>query len=104
MKVSPFSQAFTPEAAADLASVLKAIADPHRLRILGLLDEGPMTVVEIERELGTISQPTVSHHVGILQAAGLVSRKRATSGRVYRGLNADRMHELSLLLSPWGHR
>ena len=64
----------TPEEAADLSRVLKAIADPARLRLLSLLasaEAGEACVCELVEPLGR-SQPTVSHHLKILGDAGLV--------------------------------
>ena len=53
----------------ELASTLKAVADPVRLKILGLLRRrGPITVTRLGPLLN-LSQPTVSHHMGILRAA-----------------------------------
>lgn len=56
---------------------LQALAHPSRLDIIDLLcqaDDG-LTVTEITGLLGTISQPTVSHHMKILLAVGLVDWK-----------------------------
>lgn len=58
----------------------KALADPARLRILELLPEANVcedvyNVSELAQELA-LSQPTVSHHLGILKTAGLVKSER----------------------------
>ena len=64
-----------PEAE-ELASVLAALADPVRLRILSfLLEKGETCSLELADPLGK-SQPTVSHHTSILAAAGLISGER----------------------------
>src|SRR5579859_3629984 len=58
--------------------LLKALADPHRMRILSLLSrhEGEVCVFEIVESF-TLEQPTISHHLRILLDAGLVDcRKR----------------------------
>ena len=65
-----------PDEAARYAAVLKAVADPHRLRMLSLLaaqplDE-PLCVCDIEASFD-LSQPTVSHHLRVLREAGLVA-------------------------------
>src|SRR5947209_19741396 len=60
------------------ARLLKALADPTRLRILSLLSrhEGEVCVFEIVESF-TLEQPTISHHLRILLNAGLVDyRKR----------------------------
>lgn len=62
--------------AEELASVLAALADPVRLRILSfLLEKGETCSFELADPLGK-SQPTVSHHTSILAAAGLISSER----------------------------
>ncbi len=62
--------------AAGLASVLKAIADPARLRVISLLAAtGESCVCDLTEPLG-LSQPTVSHHLKTLVDAGLVRREK----------------------------
>jgi ArsR family transcriptional regulator len=61
-----------------LASVLKAIADPTRLRLLSLVaahDDREACVCELTEPIG-LSQPTVSHHLKILVDAGLLTRDK----------------------------
>ena len=61
-----------------LASVLKAIADPTRLRLLSLVaahDDREACVCELTEPVG-LSQPTVSHHLKILVDAGLLTRDK----------------------------
>ncbi|MEM2367334.1 MAG: metalloregulator ArsR/SmtB family transcription factor [Candidatus Bathyarchaeia archaeon] len=55
--------------------VFKALADVHRLRILKLLEVREMCVCEIMIALG-LTQPTASHHLGILENAGLVKGRK----------------------------
>lgn len=64
--------------ASDLASVLKVLADPVRLRLLDHIASAPGTTVcacHLPGPLG-ISQPTLSHHLKRLVDAGLVTRER----------------------------
>lgn len=65
-----------PDEAARYAAVLKAVADPHRLRMLSLLavqpTDEPLCVCDIETSFH-LSQPTVSHHLRVLREAGLVT-------------------------------
>ncbi|MGH2658420.1 MAG: ArsR/SmtB family transcription factor [Actinomycetota bacterium] len=63
------------EEAETTARVFKALADPHRVRIVNLLAnaEGPVCVCDITPQLG-LSQPTVSFHLKKLVAAGLLRR------------------------------
>jgi ArsR family transcriptional regulator len=70
--VSPFGPEVSKADAADLAAVLKAIANPARLRILHLLHvHGPLTSVDLQAHIG-LSQPTTSHHLHVLMTARLV--------------------------------
>lgn len=62
--------------AAGHAAILKALADPNRLRILALLaaqpNAEPLCVCDVEESFD-LSQPTISHHLKVLREAGLVS-------------------------------
>ena len=62
---------------------LRAAADPTRLRILGLLAGGELTVSELVSILGQ-SQPRVSRHLKILVDAGLLQRFREGSWVFHR--------------------
>lgn len=55
----------------------KALADETRQRIMDLLCCRELCVSDLVQELGDVSQPTVSHHLQILKAAGLVESRRA---------------------------
>ncbi len=60
------------EDAALVAERFKALADPTRVRILNLLVRNPeLCVCDMNASID-LSQPTVSHHLGILKKAGLV--------------------------------
>jgi DNA-binding transcriptional ArsR family regulator len=50
---------------------LHALGDATRWRILGLLLEGPASVQQLARALGT-AKGTIAHHVRVLDAAGLI--------------------------------
>ena len=74
------------EEAEQLASAMKAIADPARLRLLSLIQAQPGSeacVCHLTEPLG-LSQPTVSHHLRVLLDAGLVERERRGSWAYYR--------------------
>ena len=59
--------------------IFKAIADPTRREILGLLRGGSYTVGEIARNFRT-SRPAISKHLRLLRGAGLVvTRKKGTA-------------------------
>lgn len=55
--------------------VLRALADPTRLRILGLLRAGEVCVCHIHEALD-VPQPTASRHLAYLRRAGLVDGRR----------------------------
>jgi ArsR family transcriptional regulator len=66
-----------PEAVA-LASTLKALADPARLRLVSLIAAQPgeeACVCNLTGPLG-LGQPTVSHHLKLLQEAGILEREQ----------------------------
>ncbi len=58
-----------------LHRILKAIAEPNRLRILNLLLEEPLCVCELEFLL-ELPQPLLSRHLAYLRGAGLAVDKR----------------------------
>jgi len=55
--------------------LFKALADKTRLKILALLGIREMCVCEVMVALD-LTQPTASHHLGILERANLVKSKR----------------------------
>lgn len=59
----------------ELETVLKALADTTRLRILGLLLTGEVCVCHIQASL-KISQPKASRHLAYLRRTGLVATRR----------------------------
>ncbi len=66
----------TPENLEKAASMLKAIAHPVRISIVGCLEDGQQrTVTEIHKQLG-LEQSTTSHHLGILKDKGVLSSRR----------------------------
>jgi ArsR family transcriptional regulator len=62
--------------AEDLARAFAALADPVRLRLLGLVAEaGEICSCDLLDPLGK-SQPTVSHHTKVLAEAGLITGEK----------------------------
>src|SRR5215469_875024 len=62
--------------ASALASVLSALADPVRLRLLSVVAaQGEVCSCHLEQPLGK-SQPTISHHTRILADAGLIEGEK----------------------------
>jgi DNA-binding transcriptional ArsR family regulator len=56
-------------------TLLRALASPHRLRIVHLLGERPREVNELARELD-LAQATVSQHLAAMRGVGLVDATR----------------------------
>jgi DNA-binding transcriptional ArsR family regulator len=65
------------------AQVFKALADPTRRQILQELKAGPLAAGEIVARFD-ISGPSISRHLAILKAAGLVSERREANRIIYR--------------------
>lgn len=89
-----------------LAAVMKAIAEPARLQLLSLLHAelaaggGELAAYELRKALdGRVTQPTISHHLGMLGAAGLVTSRREGRYVQYRVVPA-RLAEVAALLHP----
>jgi len=61
----------------------KAIADPTRIRMLKLLENGELCVCEIMNVLG-LGQSTASKHLNILKTAGLVEARKDATWSFYR--------------------
>ncbi|MEM3609154.1 MAG: metalloregulator ArsR/SmtB family transcription factor [Candidatus Bathyarchaeia archaeon] len=57
------------------SKVFKALADTTRLRILKLLEVREMCVCEVMIALG-LTQPTTSHHLGIMENVGLIKSRK----------------------------
>lgn len=79
-------EALDPAQADQLATALKVLADPARLRLLSLIQaqpEGEACVCHLVEPLG-LSQPTVSHHLKVLLGAGLVEREQRGSWAYFR--------------------
>jgi ArsR family transcriptional regulator, arsenate/arsenite/antimonite-responsive transcriptional repressor len=60
-----------------MAGIAKALADPVRLQLVDVLRKhaGRVCVCELV-PLFDLSQPTVSHHLGVLRKAGIVASER----------------------------
>lgn len=79
-----------------MASVFKALGSPIRLRLLAVIQaasERGVCVCDLVGVAG-VAQPTVSHHLGVLMASGLVRRERRGTWTWYilesEGLDAVR--------------
>jgi hypothetical protein len=73
----------TPDPNAELVAMFKALADPNRLKIVGLLAHQPYTVEQLAAILD-LRESTVSHHLTKLAKIGLVSAKADGYYNVYQ--------------------
>jgi ArsR family transcriptional regulator, arsenate/arsenite/antimonite-responsive transcriptional repressor len=87
--------------AARLAHVLKALADPARLRLLSLIgshDGGEACVCDLTGAFD-LTAPTISHHLKVLREAGLITADRRGTWVYYR-LAPAAMADLAGLFTP----
>jgi DNA-binding transcriptional ArsR family regulator len=73
----------------DDASVFRALADPTRRQILADLRDGELSAGEVAARF-PISAPSVSRHLSVLRAAGLVTERREAN-RILYSLVPDRL-------------
>ena len=75
----------------ELVTFFKALADPTRLKIVGLLAQQPYSVEELAALVG-LKPSTVSHHLAKLSKVGLVHARTESYYNVYQ-LNKDALDE-----------
>jgi ArsR family transcriptional regulator len=83
-----------------LATQLKALADPARLRLLSIVASSPdqeACVCDLIEPLG-LAQPTVSHHLKVLTRAGFLSRSQRGTWAYYR-LQPDALPSIAAVLT-----
>lgn len=81
------------------ATLLRAVADPARLQVLGMIRgsaAGEACVRDLAEAVG-LSQPTMSHHLRILVEAGLLTRERRGTWAWYT-LVPDRLAQVGAFL------
>ncbi|HET7682104.1 MAG TPA: metalloregulator ArsR/SmtB family transcription factor [Marmoricola sp.] len=97
---SPLLAAPLDAAAAErIAPLLKALADPVRLRLLSLVashDGGEACVCDLN-DAFDLSQPTISHHLKVLHEIGLLDRSKRGVWVYYR-VRPDVLADLGALL------
>jgi ArsR family transcriptional regulator len=82
-----------------VSPLLKALADPVRLRLLSLIAshaDGEACVCDLN-DAFELSQPTISHHLKLLHEAGLVDRTKRGVW-VYYAVNQNALASLAALL------
>jgi DNA-binding transcriptional ArsR family regulator len=84
-----------------MEAALRAIAEPHRRRILRLVWDAEMSAGEIATHF-EVSRPAVSQHLAVLRDVGLVNERRAGTRRLYRA-SPQALSELKAFLDEfWG--
>jgi ArsR family transcriptional regulator len=89
--------------AEQIAPLLKALADPVRLRLLSIVasHEGGEACVCDLTDCFELSQPTISHHLKVLHEAGLLDREKRGTWVYYRVRSAA-LTDLAALITPAG--
>jgi len=101
---SPLTQEpLDAESAERVARLLKALADPARLRLMSLVAshaDGEACVCDLQAAFD-LSQPTISHHLKVLHAVGLLERTKRGVWVYYR-VRAEALGDLATLLGGVG--
>ena len=92
------SSQLTESEADNLASLLKALADPVRLRIVSIIaNSGEACACDLPAVLDR-SQPTISHHLSLLVNAGIIEREQRGKWAWF-SLNRDRIGSITAALT-----
>jgi ArsR family transcriptional regulator len=95
------SEPLSESAAAELAVLLKAVADPVRLRLLSMIGAhaGGETCVCDLTDAFDLTGPTISHHLKVLRTAGLIDCERRGTW-VYYWIVPTAVARLGALFTP----
>lgn len=97
LSAEPLSEA----QAEQVAPLLKALADPVRLRLMSLIASHPggeACVCDLTAAFD-LTQPTISHHLKVLHDAGLIDRDKRSVWVWYRA-RPEALASLSTLIGP----
>src|SRR5512140_1825783 len=78
------------------ANLCSSFADPTRILILYVLNDGARNVTDLAKELG-LAQPTVSRHLKVLRAHGLVKANRQGTSVNYQIADRRLIEALDIL-------
>ena len=87
--------------AAEMATLLKAVADPVRLRLLSMIGShagGEACVCDLT-DAFDLTAPTISHHLKVLKTAGLIDSERRGTW-VYYWIIPATVNRLGELFAP----
>jgi ArsR family transcriptional regulator, arsenate/arsenite/antimonite-responsive transcriptional repressor len=92
----------TRDQAEQVAPLLKALADPVRLRLMSLVasHEGGEACVCDLTDAFDLSQPTISHHLKVLHECGLLEREKRGVWVYYRARTAALAGLAALISTP----
>ena len=93
------AEPLSAEQAAQVAPLLKALAEPVRLRLMSLIASHPggeACVCDLN-DAFDLSQPTISHHLKVLHEAGLLDREKRGVWVYYRA-RTEAMASLGALI------
>jgi ArsR family transcriptional regulator len=100
-RVSVLTAPLGEREAETLASTLRVLADPARLRLVSVIAAQPdaeACVCNLTEPLG-LSQPTVSHHLKLLHEAGILDREQR--GRwVYYSIRKGALEQVASVFDP----
>ncbi len=92
------SSALSDDEASDLADIFKALADPVRLKLVSIIAAaGEGCACDFPAATGK-SQPTVSHHLKQLVAAGILDREQRGKWAWFT-INDDRLAQIRAALT-----
>jgi ArsR family transcriptional regulator len=92
-------ESLSSDAAERIAPLLKALADPVRLRLMSMVAshaEGEACVCDLH-DAFDLSQPTISHHLKVLHEVGLLDRSKRGVW-VYYSINRAALADLGSLI------
>ncbi|MGH8889194.1 MAG: metalloregulator ArsR/SmtB family transcription factor [Acidothermaceae bacterium] len=84
-----------------VSTLLKALADPVRLRLMSLVvssADGEVCVCDLT-DAFDLSQPTISHHLKVLHDVGLLDREKRSTWVYYRA-RSEVLDTIAALISP----
>lgn len=84
-------------------TALRALADPHRRRILRLVRHDELAAGAIASHF-SVTRPAISQHLAVLREAGLVVERREGTRRLYRARPAGATELRGWLEAFWDDR
>ncbi len=83
-----------------MSEIYKALADPTRRRILELLRDGEMNAGDLAGHV-SVAKPTLSGHLNVLKAVGLIDVTRQGTSLIYRLNTSVLEHAIFALMNAF---